>query len=122
MTEQLKIETVNVENSGEEQEVKTTDSPKEFSEVVKNEQSQVFPGVEKIDKKEILDKRILVKDWKFMTSALYGSEFAVILIDVSDVGERVILGSKVMVDQLRKVTEKPFYARIAKVKNYYRFV
>lgn len=86
------------------------------------DESNVFDG-DKIKIDEILNKKILVLDFKTKDSKHHrDSQYVTIKFNVDGVNYILFNGSRVLADQLEKYKDNlPFYTVIKKIDKYYTF-
>ncbi len=86
---------------------------KDFSDVFKKGE-ELHPGVDHVDNSQLVGKDILIHKVNFLPSQ-FGGDFAVVLLDCEGKHLTTSIGSKVVVEQLRKV-EKEFDSHVLKAK------
>ena len=88
---------------------------KQFAEV--NKKAPLYPDVERIENSKLLGKTFVVKSVEFLPSS-FGGEFIVSLINFEKKDYSVTLGSKTVVDQLKKhSSDLPFEATLRERKS-----
>lgn len=70
---------------------------------------------------DVINKQIVVKEFKELDSKFTDGTYAVILLECDGKTMTLATGSKVLIDQLNHVKEIPFNTTIKKIKNYYTF-
>jgi pyridoxine 5'-phosphate synthase PdxJ len=64
---------------------------------------KTFEGYQQIEKEKIADQKVILKDFKFLTSARNGSPFAVLLIEHQKV-QYTTTGGQVIFDRLKNLS------------------
>lgn len=78
----------------------------------------IYPGIQRVKKEDILDKPIIIYEYKVLTSTTYnpaGADFAIMRIKVEGLpGERSVGGSNIFVKQLKRIAKFPVITKIIK--------
>ena len=80
-------------------------------------QEPLFPDSERIENKLLIGKDFVIKKAEFLPSS-FGGEFAVFLLELNGKEYSTSLGSKAVLDQLKKYKDKlPFKTTLKEIKS-----